>query len=338
MKRMAPVLVLVMLAAFLPRGAHADELPHDPDARRVLFTGDSITQGMSIEKSGGYSYRYFVWKRFESAGTAQSVDFVGNMVGPFVQRPPDYQDPPSMYAVPHFDYEHAGVAGAELCRPAERPGQLPIGQLMAEYDPDVLVAAWGLNDLLSGTSPEALVGCYDQWLKSARAHNPNVDVVVARLPWTYAHRGVAWFNSLLTTWARTASTPSSKVVLTLMVDSYTVADTYDGLHPTAGGERKIARMMASGLRAVGLSLVAEPVLTPPATPGLVVVRQGRYIVVKWSARARATSYVVRCRGVDRRYYSALTVRYSAPPSATSCRVRATNKAGTSPWSGAVLAR
>lgn len=339
--RRAALAVLATLALTAPvlAPASADDQPHNDDAVKVLITGDSITQGKVETDANGVvtepnTWRSFVWQDIESAGLAETVDFVGPKTGPNVDLSPAAQDP-SNYANPDFDYDHAAVAGAELCKPTALEGQESIEDLMDDYDPDIVVGLWGTNDLRRTATPASLIGCYTAWLDAARAHNPNVGVLVARLPWTFSDPDIAAFNTLLVAWAADNNTATSRVVVTVMDAPYSAAvDTYDNLHPNVGGERKIADMMGSGLKALGIPIVADPILTPPSSPpALSAYRVGTSIEFKWTLRTRATTYVIRCGGVDRYYTAPGTDRYVETRS-VGCRVRAANRAGTTPWSDA----
>lgn len=308
---------------------------------RILIVGDSITQGRGKSgPSGGYSWRYFLWKRFVAAGAQGTVDFVGNKTGPALSMDAASQDP-ARYTDPNFDYDHAGVAGATIAEPDPSIGYYPIGTLVGRYRPDVIVALWGTNDLRERTSPEQLATYYARWLIQARAQNPDVDIVIGRLAWTWMSPAVARFNALLPRFAAAYSTSRSRVVLAQMRDPYSTADTYDGLHPIRRGEEKLASMMASSLQALGLSLQANPILPGnvfaptrrPATPTLRMRRDGGQVVARWGERARATSYTLRCNGVDHTYGQWRTSVRLRHGGALSCRIRANNLyAGSSAWS------
>lgn len=332
-----------VLVTSLPSAATAAPVRADADATgtptRVLIVGDSITQGRSKSSpSGGYSWRYFLWKRLDD-GVA---DFVGNKTGPAYSLSPSAQSP-SLYADPAFDYDHSGVAGATLAAPDPDVGHYPIGTLVRRYQPDVIAALWGTNDLRKHTSADDLVALYTRWLLQARVQNPDVDVVIARLPWTWVSPETTRFNALLPRFAAAYSTARSRIVLAQMRGTYDRSDTYDDLHPVRSGEEKIAAMMASSLQALGLPVEAAPILPgnvfapvrAPLAPSVVAARRGADVLVRWTARARATAYTVRCNGVDRTYRDGRTSTTIRSAVATVCRVRASNYAGSSVWSDPV---
>ncbi|GAA4811175.1 GDSL-type esterase/lipase family protein [Nocardioides caeni] len=354
-RRPRAAMALGMLAASLvaslvvlgtaPSPARADHQPHEPEATRILITGDSITQGRPVgSESGGYSWRYFLWKRFEVGGQSEAVDFVGHKTGPAQAMTSAAQDP-RRYADPDFDYDHAAVSDAELCHPTRLPGGRRIDDLVRTYRPDIIVSAWGINDLRRGTWARELLRCYDRWLRGARSANPDVDFVIARLPWAFAaHRNGATFNALLDDWAAARTTARSRIVLAEMAEPYGRGDVHDNVHPTQQGEEKIAGMVASSLAALGLQVdIDQPILPgntfraePPARPALRLTRHGRFVTMRWSTRARTRAYVVRCDGASgirlRRIGAQATHLRLRQPGRTACTVRAVNASGPSPWS------
>lgn len=334
-------LLLCLLIA--PTAAVAAPARADTDGpaapTRILIVGDSITQGSTRNSpSGGYSWRYFLWKRIADG----AADFVGNKTGPSRDMDQSHQSP-QHYADPDFDHHHAAIAGATLAAPNPTVGYHPIGSLVRTYRPDVIVALWATNDLRRGASPEEVIAEYTRWLLRARAQRPDVDVVIGRLPWTWTHPNIARFNALLPAFAATYSTARSRIVLAEMAVPYAPDDTYDNLHPHRTGEEKIAAMMASSLQALGLDVEADPILPgnvfaparAPMTPSLVAVRRGAQVLVRWNARARTTSYTLRCAGKDRTYRDGRTSTVLSIATSAACRVRASNYAGSSPWSAAV---
>lgn len=337
------LVVLTAAALSMPGAAQAAPVRAETDGTatptRVLLVGDSITQGSSRSSaSGGYSWRYFLWKRFAEG----AADFVGNKTGPAFSLTARAQSP-TQYADPDFDYNHAGVAGATLEHPDPDVGHYPISSLVRRYQPSVIVAMWGTNDLRRHTSADELISIYTHWLLQARAQSPGVDFVISRLPWTWVTPDIARFNALLPRFAAAYSTARSRIVLAQMRAPYGPSDTYDDLHPVRSGEEKIAAMVGSSLRALGLPVDAPAILPgnvfapvrAPLAPSLVASRRGAYIDLRWTARNRATAYTLRCNDVDRTYRDGRTSTTIYSAGATICRVRASNYAGSSVWSDPV---
>ena len=94
-----------------------------------MITGDSMTQGAT----GGHSWRYYLWR---SLAEPQSYDFVGNLNGPAIFMAPwARKNDPSNYADPHFDYNHASIAGDTVCPDRRRLyGEKSIGELVQRIE------------------------------------------------------------------------------------------------------------------------------------------------------------------------------------------------------------
>lgn len=330
-------ILAALVLVLLPACASADDV--DPQPIRIMITGDSIAQGKSIAESGGYSWRYFLDQRLTG-----DVDLVGNLRGPDV---PDLEGvDETYYADPNFDFDHAAVAGSEVCRPGILAGQMPIADLVSTYQPGIVVNEAGINDLRRGKTVDQLLDCYDTWLSQARAAKPDIKIVIARHPWSFADPDGATFNDRLQNWAGARTTVQSQIVLSQMAEPYDVTDTYDGLHPNQGGEEKIAGMIASSLLKLGVPVVAEPLLVgnafaavpPSASVIYSITRASGYTTVRWAARARVEYYVLRCGGIDRKYDDQVTTaRFAESRSPITCAVRATNYSGNT-WSVALTAR
>lgn len=298
---------LAAAALAVPSPAAADDLP------RVLIVGDSITQGLP----GDVTWRYHLWDAFDGG-----IDLVGPMRG---QYGPGGSQVVDQYPHP-FDVDHAARWGMPLSAMV-----WPIGDLVETYDPDVVVEELGHNDLAYyGHTPESLAVLVEDFVADARAAKPDVDVVLGQLAWTW-DPPVQQFNALLLDVAAELDTPAARVVVATM-PPMTYADTYDNAHPNAAGEVKIAAAHEAALRGLGLVNAAPvPVLERPAAPRVVhAARAGAArVTVRWPRVAGATAYVARC-GKARRDVTRPRVWLRATRPA-SCRVRAVNAAGASPW-------
>ena len=87
-----------------------------------------------------------------------------------------------------------------------------MSELVEDYQPDVVVEMLGVNDLtwLQGT-PEQMVSGTSGWVASARAADPDIDIVLSRIPQPWLPK-VAAFNDLLDGLAEELDTPGSRVV------------------------------------------------------------------------------------------------------------------------------
>jgi len=211
------VLALTFVSLFLNPAAFAQ-----PAAIRIMPLGDSITGSPGC-------WRALLWNQLQNAGHT-NIDFVGTLG-------------PQGCSVP-YDGDNEGHGGALVTRVAS-DNQLP-GWLSATR-PDVVVMHFGTNDVWSNIAPTTILSAFSTLVGQMRASNPNMTVLVAKIlpmnPSTCAECGqrVVAFNNAIPAWASSISTSASPVVV---VDQWTgfstATDTYDGVHPNAAGDQKIA--------------------------------------------------------------------------------------------------
>jgi len=80
-----------------------------------------------------------------------------------------------------------------------------------------------------------------------------VDIVLGQLPHTW-RTDVRLYNAMLLDLGGMADAPGSRVVVASAPRDFTAdEDTYDGTHPSASGEVKIARQFATALAALPIS-------------------------------------------------------------------------------------
>jgi lysophospholipase L1-like esterase len=118
---------------------------------------------------------------------------------------------------------------------------------LAAADPDVVLMHFGTNDVWSSRPTATILAAYRTLVDQMRARNPDVAVLVAQIipmnPSGCAECGarVVELNAAIPGWAASVGTARSPVVV---VDQWTgfstAGDTYDGVHPNASGDRKIA--------------------------------------------------------------------------------------------------
>ena len=224
-------------------------------AARVLIIGDSVAQGAV----GDSTWRFRLWKLLEERHVA--VDFVGPRTGEYDDRgTPDPSDDDfdddRHYPDPDFDQDHAATWGGGM---AHREGDFDIATLVADHDPDVVINAEGYNDLTFWKlAPGELVDLMARFVADVRAVRPAVDIVIGQLPQMWAP-GAVEYNALLVDLATGLDTPESRVVVAPAPDDFSAAvDTYDGAHPTAAGEVKIAHQYAAALAVLDLPTDPAP--------------------------------------------------------------------------------
>lgn len=189
---------------------------------RVMPLGDSITGSPGC-------WRAVLWNRLVNSGY-KDIDFVGTL-------------PPQGCGQAH-DGDNEGHGGELVTNVADRnllPGRL------AATRPDIVVMHFGTNDVWSGIAPDRILTAYTKLVTQMRASNPDTRVLVAQLipmnPSSCAAcaQRVVDFNARIPGWARATGTERSPVTV---VDQWTgfstATDTYDGVHPNASGDAKIA--------------------------------------------------------------------------------------------------
>jgi lysophospholipase L1-like esterase len=237
---------------------------------RFMFVGDSMTVGTA----GDPTWRYWMWRHLVACGTcaAPHAPVPHEVVGPLVDAGPGpgtgsgrgggtgtRSESGSGTAAPACDVPgfprsaraHLAVWGEGWCHMAVR-----IGAAVTAHRPDVLLVSLGLIDLGFYTNSEQTDGSVRDFFAAARAAAPGLRAVVmpvipnirARTDEWFAAE-VARFNELLAkTVAELGAPPAAPLVLAAPPAGYDIAvDTYDGTHPSASGERKLARAFAEAL-------------------------------------------------------------------------------------------
>jgi lysophospholipase L1-like esterase len=223
-----------------PDGALQPDSGPQPDSGgptsglRILLLGDSITQGDASHQS----YRYALWKRFVEAGIA--VDFVGSQTQ-------NHGGTPSFPKVlgKSFDADHEGHWG---WRADQLLAQLP--GWLASYDADVALLHVGSNDALQKQSTTTTVGELEAIIDALRVDNPAIAIFIAKLiPTTRAENSnVSQLNAQLEAICEKKHQAGSPVTLVDQSRGFdAAADTYDGIHPNAAGEQKMADVFFEAL-------------------------------------------------------------------------------------------
>jgi lysophospholipase L1-like esterase len=213
----------------LPAAAHTLAGPEaafsfSTTATRIMPLGNSITQAYA----GRNSYRRPLWHRLRNAG--YSVNFVGS------QRSNHNGAP----ANPDFDLDHEGQWGW-------RADQLlaGIGSWASTYRPDVVLMHAGSNDMFQSQSLSGTLSELSQIIDRLRAANPYVKILLAKLipptEWNGRQARIRALNDAIPGLVAQKHTTRSPVILIdQTVNFYAASDTYDGIHPNASGESKMA--------------------------------------------------------------------------------------------------
>jgi lysophospholipase L1-like esterase len=243
-----------MCVALQPTPAGAARSADVAPPVRILLVGDSVTQG----SAGDWTWRYRLWQHFESAGV--DVDFVGPR-NDILDNVTNTQGS-TLYADPDFDRDHAARWGMQLALP-----DVPIGELVETYDPDVVVEMLGVNDLIFGAkAPDAVAAAVGSFVEDARAADPEVDLVLAEAT-QHWFTNVPEFNADVEDLVALSTDDSRVTVAHTATDYDKYADTWDTSHPNARGEVRIAAAVADSLAAIGVGPpAARPLVMPPVGP------------------------------------------------------------------------
>ena len=194
-------------------------------ATRIMPLGDSITQADADHDS----YRRPLWQRLEASGAR--VDFVGS------QRAHHRGEPPRA----DFDIDHEGHWGWRVDEVLEH-----IDGWIEDAQPDVVLIHLGTNDLIQRQGVPGTLEELSALVDALRASLPGVRIVMAQIiPTTTAaiNERIEALN------ARLPSLAASKSIR--LVDHFTDFDalalTYDGVHPNASGEARMAERWLESL-------------------------------------------------------------------------------------------
>lgn len=205
--------------------------------------GDSMTIG----SAGEHTWRYRMWEHLRDTHGGPFA-----LVGPRETLYDKAADAPTSYAYADPDFPRAHLAGWG-------EGWLHMAPLIAEavraQRADVLLVSLGLIDLGFYTNAEQTAENVRRFVAEARTANPRVRIAVLPvIPNVRAAEDapfaaqVTLFNELLAKAAADLDEPRSPLLLASPPPSYDIhLDTYDGTHPNASGEHKIAAAFADAL-------------------------------------------------------------------------------------------
>ncbi|MFD1828641.1 GDSL-type esterase/lipase family protein [Streptomyces desertarenae] len=216
---------------------------------RVLFVGDSMTIG----GAGEHTWRHRMWRHLERTCGPHGEAF--EIVGPRDALYDKAADAPvsRAYADPAFP----AAARRHLAGWGE--GWLHMAPVIAgavrEHRADTLLVFLGLIDLGFYTGSEETAATVRRFVAEARSARPHVRAVVLPvIPNVRARHDALFaaecerFNELLAKAVAELSTPASPLLLASPPEDWDPdRDTYDGTHPTASGEHRIAAAFAGAL-------------------------------------------------------------------------------------------
>ncbi|WP_427166862.1 SGNH/GDSL hydrolase family protein [Streptomyces sp. C1-1] len=210
---------------------------------RFMPVGDSMTIG----SAGEHTWRYRMWRHLRDTYGGPFA-----LVGPRETLYDKATDAATSYEYADPDFPRAHLAGWG-------EGWLHMAPLIAEavraQRANVLLVSLGLIDLGFYTNAEQTAENVRRFVTEARTADPRVRIAVLPvIPNVRAAEDapfatqVTRFNELLAKAVADLDEPRSPLLLASPPPSYDIhLDTYDGTHPNASGEHKIAAAFADAL-------------------------------------------------------------------------------------------
>jgi hypothetical protein len=270
---------------------------------RIMIVGDSITQG----SSGDYSWQYRLYEHLRADGVSPQ------MVGPYnwLFNNVTNVEGDCSYADPKFEHANDTVWGMTLF--SEKNA---IGAKVTTYRPNYLLVLLGLDDIYwYGISPSDMAANLTSFIAAARAARPRIRVVLGLIPPDIHQQSnpafaanLASYNQTISSTAAQLSTTASPIAVAQDgTDINVAADLWDGTHPNANGEIKIAAgfadVLASRFHLGSAYPRPYPVLpTGPLTQPQLTVRPSstaRQAVLSWTLAPGAEGYYVYLKDVTR---------------------------------------
>ncbi|MFD7457376.1 MULTISPECIES: SGNH/GDSL hydrolase family protein [unclassified Streptomyces] len=210
---------------------------------RFMPVGDSMTIG----SAGEHTWRHRMWQHL-----CATYGGPFTLVGPREALYDKAADAPTSYAYadPGFPRAHLAGWGEGWLHMAPL-----IGEAVRKHRADVLLVSLGLIDLGFYTNAEQTAENVHAFVAEARAANPRIRMVLlpvipnvrAQADPPFAEQ-VDRFNELLAKAVADLDEPASPILLASVPESYDIdTDTYDGTHPSASGEHKLAEAFAEAM-------------------------------------------------------------------------------------------
>ncbi|MFD8911217.1 GDSL-type esterase/lipase family protein [Streptomyces sp. NPDC059575] len=210
---------------------------------RFMPVGDSMTIG----SAGEHTWRYRMWQHLRTSydGPFQIVGPRESLYDQATGAADSYE-----YADPDFPRAHLAGWGEGWLHMAPL-----IGDAVRAHRADVLLVSLGLIDLGFYTNAEQTADNVRAFIEAARAARPRIRMVLLPvIPNVRAAEDapfadqVALFNTLLAKTVADLDEPRSPLLLASAPRGWDIhTDTYDGTHPNASGEHRVAGAFAGAM-------------------------------------------------------------------------------------------
>jgi hypothetical protein len=210
---------------------------------RIMIVGDSISAGPGC-------YKKYLLKNLTDNGFT-NYEFVGEYTddcGSSMKHSAVSCTTAGSYTMESFTVQR--------CTSTTYPGMAP---LVAKYNPDLVLIQLGVNDVWSGSAPiEPILDNYTTLVEQARAHNPNVVVMVAEIHRiitddctnTASTENAEKLVKAVPAWAKGVTTAESPV---LVADLWTNSDPHeadDCVHPNDAGAQRMGLNWFNALKGI----------------------------------------------------------------------------------------
>ncbi|MFF8657918.1 GDSL-type esterase/lipase family protein [Streptomyces huasconensis] len=214
---------------------------------RFMFVGDSMTIG----SAGEHTWRYRMWQHLRATLGPEGAAVVGPRTALYDKATGEPLSHDYASDVPlEFPRHHLAGWGEGWLHMAPQ-----IADALQRDPADVLLISLGLIDLGFYTNADQTTANVRAFVTAARSANPHVRMVLLPvIPNIRAESDapfaaeVSHFNELLAKTVADLDTSASPLLLASPPLSYDIhVDTYDGTHPNASGEHKLAAAFATAL-------------------------------------------------------------------------------------------
>ncbi len=243
----------------------------DDDVVRIMFIGDSITQGNDATAGQQQdSFRRSLWNSLMTDASFPMIDFVGTRKGTSTQdanscRLNTTAVDTGTYKLPEFDIDHFGYWGAcvDQVNAVLTPALASLDSDALRQEPDVAVVHIGTNNLHNDKGVDSVITQLTAQIAALRAANDDIDILVAQVvPFlvddsSAADPRVAQLNTEIAAKIAPLSTDKSKVIVVNQNEGFPITELRDRFHPDDAGEKRIADKWLAALKSNNLLVDAD---------------------------------------------------------------------------------